>query len=239
MARARVLFWYSTAWFYLMLSYPIILVAWILTKYNKLDKCDSLAYVMMIPFSKLTFHMSGSKLLISGHENIPKNQAVVFVSNHLGHLDSLIVHAYIKRPKGFITITKFQKTPILRTWMKYMGCVFLDKNDIRQSLECINRATDNIHRGLSMVVFPEGKLNDGKETLKFEKGWLRLVTKTGVPVVPITLKNTHKAFTYDGKGMYPTKIECIISKPIETSNIKRGNENIFMANLRRTILENL
>ena len=90
-----------------------------------------------------------------------------------------------------------------------------------------------------MVVFPEGKLNDGKETLKFEKGWLRLVTKSGVPVVPITLRNTYKALSYNGKGMHPTKIDCIISKPIETYNIDKANENEFMQNLRTTILAQL
>ena len=115
----------------------------------------------------------------------------------------------------------------------------MDKENIRQSLGCINQAAENLKRGLSMVVFPEGKLNDGKETLKFETGWLRLVTKTGVPIVPITLKGSYEAFTYNGKGMYPTKVECIISEPIETHGINKKNENEFMQNLRDVILAKL
>jgi 1-acyl-sn-glycerol-3-phosphate acyltransferase len=239
MARTRILIWYFAVWSYFVLTYPVILLARYLHNSGRLAQRDALAYIMMIPFARLTFYMSGSRLKITGKENIPKNRPVVFVSNHQGHMDSLIIHGFIRRPKGFVTITKFQKTPILRTWMKYMGCVFLDKSDIRQSLGCINQAADNLKRGLSMVVFPEGKLNDGKETLKFEKGWLRLVTKSGVPVVPITLRNTYKALSYNGKGMHPTKIDCIISKPIETYNIDKANENEFMQNLRTTILAQL
>lgn len=239
MPRVRIMLWYAFAWSYLVLSYPLILFVRFLYYKGKLKKTDFIANVVMTIFSKMTFYMSGSRLRLIGKENIPKDKTVVFVCNHQGHMDSMIIQGFINRPKGFLTIKKFGDTPILRTWMKYMGCVFMDKEDIRQSLRCINQAVDTLNRGHSMVVFPEGKLNEGGETLKFEKGWLRLVKKSGVPVVPITLKNAYNAFSYNGKGMHPAKIECIISKPIDTSNLNKDNEIEFMENLREIILTNL
>ncbi len=52
-----------------------------------------------------------------------------------------------------------------------------------------------------MVVFPEGKLNDGAQTFNFERGWLRMVTNSGVPIVPIAIKNSYKIISYNGKAI--------------------------------------
>jgi len=119
--------------------------------------------------------------------------------------------------------------------MKYMGSVFIDRGNARQSLECMNQAINNLDRGLSMVVFPEGKFNDGEETLKFEKGWLRMAIKSGAPIVPITISNSYKILSYNGKSLGPARVDCIISKPIEMTDIKREDEKEFLIQLREII----
>ena len=43
------------------------------------------------------------------------------------------IQGFIKKPKGFVSIIEYQRAPILRTWMKYMGCVFLDRNNIKKT----------------------------------------------------------------------------------------------------------
>lgn len=239
MYRIRTIIWYATAWTYLALTYPIILRVKYLHVHNKIKERDELANLIVLRCARLLFYISGSRLIISGQENIPKDGPVLFVSNHQGHVDSLVLQAFIDKPKGFITIKEYQKAPILRTWMKYMGCVFIDRKDIKQSLLCINEAINNLNNGHSMVVFPEGKLNDGGETLEFKKGWLRLATKSGVPVVPITLKNTYKVLSYNGRRVSPAKVECIISKPMETHNLTKADKSDFVEKVKEVITKNL
>ncbi len=230
--------WFATAWTYLALTYPIIWRAKYLHNRNRVSERDKLANIIILRFAKLMFYITGSRLRITGRENIPKDEPVLFVSNHLGHMDSLIIQGFIKKPKGFVTIIEYQKQPILSTWMKYMGCVFIDRDNPRQSLLCINEAIDNLNNGQSMVVFPEGRLNDGGKTLEFKKGWLRIALKSGVPIVPITLKNSHRIVSYNGKKVHPSKVECIISAPIETKNIKKVDEWEFVQKIKNIILEN-
>jgi 1-acyl-sn-glycerol-3-phosphate acyltransferase len=90
-----------------------------------------------------------------------------------------------------------------------------------------------------MVVFPEGKLNDGGETFEFQKGWLRLATKSKVPIVPITINNSHKVISYNGKRLRPARVEVTVSKPLYITGIKRADESKFIENVRNVILENL
>jgi 1-acyl-sn-glycerol-3-phosphate acyltransferase len=222
-----------------VVTYPIIFRAKYLGNQNKINERNRLANIIILRCAKLLFYVSGSKLIISGQENIPNDRPVLFVCNHQGHVDSLVLQAFIETPKGFITIKEYEKAPILRTWMRYMGCVFIDRKDTKQSLVCINEAINNLNNGYSMVVFPEGKLNDGGETLKFKKGWLRLATKSGVPIVPITLKNTYKVLSYNGRRVSPAIVECIVSKPIETHNFTRENKKEIIGKVRKVITQNL
>ncbi len=239
MSRIRVVFWYTIAYLILLFTYPIIWYPKYLNYRNIIKSRDTFSYHYMQKFAKILFYATGSRITVQGLENIPKEGPVLFVSNHQGHMDSFIIQGFIKKPKGFITITEYQRALILRTWMKYIGCVFIDRSDIKQQLECINQATDKLKSGYSMVVFPEGKLNDGKETLKFQKGWLRMATKSGAPIVPITIKDSYKVLSYNGRRVRPTKVECIVSKPIDTSQIKRADESEFILQIREVILNNL
>lgn len=239
MSRIRMICWYACGWGYLALSTPMLLRANYLYKRCHAEKNYNLSDFIMRRFAKLLFCVTGSKITLVGEENIPKDRAVLFVSNHQGHMDSLVIQGYIKKPKGYVTILAYQKAPILGKWMKYIGCVFLDRQDKRKSLNAINEAIQNLKNGRSMVVFPEGKLSDGSEILEFEKGWLRLAKKSGVPIVPVTLKDTYKIISYSGKKMYSAKVQCIISEPVETQNIKREEEKEFVQQIKNIILAKL
>jgi 1-acyl-sn-glycerol-3-phosphate acyltransferase len=187
----------------------------------------------------MMFYISGSKIRLRGQEIIPKNRAVIFVSNHQGHMDSVIIQGFIRQPKGFVAIKEYGEFPIVGSWMTYMGSVFVDRNDIRKTFLNMNVSLDNLKRGQSMVVFPEGKLNDGTQTFAFERGWLRLATKTGAPIVPITIKGSHHILSYNGKTMRPSQVECTISSPIETDQLKKKDEQTFLNELREVIIKHL
>lgn len=239
MARARMIIWYILSFLYFIISYPVIFYARYLHLNKRYARRDWFANNIVSHIAKLMFYMSGSRVKLKGTENIPKDKPVVFVSNHQGHMDSVIIQSFIKKPKGFVAIKEYERFPIVGSWMTYMGSVFVDRGDMHQTFLNINQAVDNLNRGQSMVVFPEGKLNDGGQTFAFERGWLRLVTKTKVPIIPITIKGSHKILSYNGRTMRPSRIECIISEPIETYDLKRQNEQEFLKNLRNTILEHI
>ena len=232
-------FWYAAAYFVLFFTYPAILFPKYFNYRNNQKLSEYFASIYVQKLAKILFYATGSRIKVRGLKNVPENGPVLFISNHQGHMDSLILHGFIKKPKSFVTITEYKKAPMLRTWMKYMGCVFIDRSDIRQQFFCINEATEKLKGGSSMVVFPEGKLNDGKETFKFQKGWLRMAVNSGVPIVPVTINNSYKVLSYNGRRVRPTKVECIISEPIYATGLKKAQEQEFVEKLRDIILSNL
>lgn len=239
MINIRTIIWYTIGWAYLVLTYPVLLRVKYLNKIGSDEKRDKLAFKSTTKLAKLLFYVTGSKIKIIGLENIPTDDPVLFVSNHQGHMDSVIIHAFINKPKGFISIVEAFKFPILSSWMKYMKCVFIDRKDARQSLSCINEGINNLKNNHSMVVFPEGKLSNNETVGEFNRGWLKLATKSGAPIIPITIKNSYKILSNNGSRVRAASVACIISKPIYIDTLKKKDEIEFIDNLRAIIQKNL
>lgn len=235
----RTFLWYTAGWCFLIITYPML---W-LTKYyeqkGKNDKRRVLVDRMTSRICRVLFYLTGSKVKITGLDNIPKQGAVLFVSNHQGHADSLIIHGFINKPKGFVSILEALKFPILSQWMKHMRCVFIDRNDARQSAVCINQAVNNLIDGHSMVVFPEGRLSDGEEANDFKRGWLKLATKSGVPIIPISINGSYKVLAKNGSRVRAASVECVISEPIFIDKLKKADEIVFIEKLRENIIAHI
>ena len=234
----KTVFWYITSYSSLVLTYPVIWVVWFLDRRGKEQLRDRLVDRFSSGLSRSLFRLTGSSVHITGFENLPTG-AVIFASNHQGHMDSLVLHGFISKPMGFVSITAALEYPIIRTWLKYMKSVFVDREDPRQSLSCINQAVSYLHEGRSMAVFPEGKLNDGGTTDEFRRGWLKLATKSGMPIVPVCLDGSYKALSKNGKRVGTTVVECTILPPVSAKNLMKANEVQFLKDLRTTITDAL
>lgn len=232
----RTAAWYFFGWALLIVTYPMVwvvkLLGWMGRERAKVKLIDG--YTAWA--ARRLFYLTGSRVKITGLENIPAEGPVLFVSNHQGHMDSIVIQGFIPKHKAFVSIVEVFTLPIMRTWLKLMKCVFLDRKDPRQALTCINQAIGYIRLGQSMVVFPEGKLSGGETAGDFQKGWLKLATKTGVSIVPLTMINSFKALSRDGSKVGAALVECVISKPIPTAGLKKEDEAEFVENLRNVIL---
>ncbi len=119
----RTVFWYVTGWSYLAVTIPVL--AWVkyLEKSGRHYERDAFAERFSMMLARGLFYLTGSSIDIKGAENIPEG-TVIFVSNHPSHIDSAVIHGFIRKPKGFVADKDAGRIPILRTWFKYMKCVF-------------------------------------------------------------------------------------------------------------------
>jgi 1-acyl-sn-glycerol-3-phosphate acyltransferase len=135
---------------------------------------------------------SGARMFVSGLENVPFDQTVLFMSNHQSDFDILVFLAYAPVPIGFVAKKELLKVPLLRTWIEMIGSVFLDRNDIRQGMKTILAGIEKLQNGHSMVVFPEGTRSKTGALLPFKTGSFKLATKPKVPIVPVTINGSYK-----------------------------------------------
>lgn len=179
---------------YLILSLPVLLVEWIIGKFNPRLKAQSSMALVSWGFRCITA-LAGTKVVVKGLENIPTDTAVLYAGNHRSFFDIVLTCTLFPRVTGYVAKVEMKKVPILSLWMKNIHCLFLDRNNIREGLKTILAGVEEVKNGYSLCIFPEGTRNKVNDTfLPFKEGSFKIAEKGGVPIVPLTLVNTAQAF---------------------------------------------
>jgi len=180
------------------------------------------------------------KLNVSGLENLPEGP-VLFVSNHQGYADIPVFCAVLagKKQAGFVAKRSLGRIPIYGGWIQDIRSVFIDRDDARSSLKTMEEGIDLLKKGFSLVIFPEGTRSRGPKLGEFKKGSLRLATKSGVPVVPVTLNGTYRIFEDHGYVKPGAEVDFHIHPAIETEGLSKAEQNGLAERVRSIILSKL
>lgn len=187
---------------------------------DKTTEIDKLVAEGTINWGKNIFYNTESTISVKGLENIPKDKACVFIANHQGYMDIPVLLGFLEKSMGFIAKIEILKVPVLSKWMKYMHCTFLDRKSPRQSIKAMNESIENVKKGYSIVIFPEGTRSKGGKVKDFKAGSFKLAYQGGVPIVPISIDGTWKIFE-EKKRLRPSHVNLTIHPLIETANLSK------------------
>lgn len=203
------------------------------------EEIDFYSYKEVKALARSLVEKTHSKVNVIGIENIPK-ESCVFVGNHQGDFDILAMLGYVDKPMGFIAKKELEKLPGVSYWMRKIHCVFMNRDDVRDSVKSINEGIENLKKGYSMVIYPEGTRSQGPKLLEFKKGAMKLATKSQVPIVPVTINGTYKIFeAQKGRRVKAADIDIIISEPINTKALSREEQNKLSESVKKIIEDNL
>ena len=192
-------------------------------------------------WSRGILKVTGVSLSVDGLENIPKDGPCVFVANHRSYYDIPLLLAGLEKPHGILAKEELEKIPLLNRWMKLLGCVFVQRDDIRASVRALNDATAIVESGRSFVIFPEGTRYKGEEggAGEFKAGAFRIAIKTGVPVVPVAISGARGLFEGHGLRATPGDIRVRILPAIQTAGMSKAEQKQLPDAVRQTILAQL
>jgi 1-acyl-sn-glycerol-3-phosphate acyltransferase len=223
----------------LLLSTPILLYIKILHKLGFQRVADRVITRSSKFILKQVNRILGCRIIVSGLENIPPERPLLFVSNHQGHMDSSVLHQVIPTQTAFISIVASLKIPVMRSWMKEMHCVFMDRDNMRQSAQCILDAIELVKAGYNMVVFPEGRTSGGPMMNEFKRGSFQLAFRNGATIVPISINNSYKMMGYHGEVLDPATVTVTFSKPVPTAGVTKEGEKAVIDKVISSIAANL
>jgi len=169
----------------------------------------------------------GSKITVTGIENIPKKGGVCFVSNHCGYFDIILLLAYSKRPFGFVAKKELLLLPFINFWIYMLGGLFIDRRNARKALKTIGKGVKRIQAGGGMVIFPEGTRSRGRGLLPFHQGSLKLATKAEAFIVPVAIEGSYELFE---------KTYRIVNAPIKISFLECIDTASLPLEDRKTVL---
>ena len=91
-----------------------------------------------------------------------------------------------------------------------MNCVFLDRSDRRAAIQSIRDGIKKLKNGHSVLIFPEGTRNRGKELGEFKAGSLRLAKDSKVPIVPFMIQGSADMFENNQNRIKPGTVKLVI-----------------------------
>ncbi len=133
---------------FLIVSIPLIGIDYAIRLFSK-EKSDMMALVIVTWAFRVLDLIAGIKLEISGQENIPDDEAVLFVSNHRSIFDIVILYGYLGKKKkltGFVAKKETKNLPVIGWWMRLLYCKFLDRKDLRQGMQVILECIEDVKK---------------------------------------------------------------------------------------------
>lgn len=226
---------------YLILSIPLLIVEWIIGKFNPHAKDISSLRIIQTVF-RFILWLTGVKVTVIGEENVPKDQPVLYIGNHRSFFDILLTYTRCPGLTGYVAKAEMEKIPLLSNWMRYLHCLFLDRKDIKKGLQTIKEGIEKIKSGISICIFPEGTRNRSEsdlELMEFHEGSFKLATRTGCPIIPIALNNTVSIFEKQFPKIRKTRVVIEYCKPIYPAELSKEDKKFIGKYTQNIILEAL
>lgn len=210
----RTIVWFIYFWIYQGLAYPKLRKLDKLVAEGRIEERNAMVEPEIEKWAQSLLKMAGCQVEVIGLEHMLTDRPVLYVSNHQGNFDIPILLGHIPGRKGFIAKDSLEKMPLVNRWMKHIQCVFMNRDNMRQSAAAINEGIKHLKGGTSMVIFPEGTRSHDGNLLEFKPGALKLGTKPAVPIIPLTISGSIHMMPKGSYAIKPSKVKVFIHPAI-------------------------
>jgi len=145
------------------------------------------SYLFVFPIFRFLFR--GQAIGIS---NLPKTGGVVVVSNHGSHLDPPILGHALGRPVAFMAKSELFRVPILASIISACGAYPVKRG--AGDREALRTASNRLNEGWATGVFLDGTRQENGRVNDPKAGAALLAGRTGCPILPVAIVNSHRAF---------------------------------------------
>lgn len=219
---------------FIVLSLPVYLVSLLVGLFSERTKFRISMATVNVGFSVVLF-VAGVKRKVIGVENVPEGP-VLFAGNHRSYTDIPLIYTSTPHLTGFVAKKQIKKLVGINWWMMNMKCLFIDRDDIKQSLKTILKAIDYVKEGYSMVIMPEGTRGHGKEPLPFKEGSFKIAEKAKVPIVPIAITHSDEVFELHMPWVHATKLTVHYGDPIYIDDLDKEQKKTVGELVRQRII---
>lgn len=224
---------------FLILSIPILIVEYLIGRKHP-EVRDRHSRTIIRSMFRFIIWETGSKVTVNGLENIPRDQAVLFVGNHRSYFDILVGYSSVIGLTGFVAKKEMEKIPLLSTWMFRIHCLFLDRENMREGLKTILEGIEKVKAGISIWIFPEGtRHSDSYDMLPFHEGSMKIADKSGCPVIPVAISGTAEIFEQHFPKIRPSHVIITFGQPIHLKDLPKDQKKASGAYTRSVIAQML
>ena len=191
-------------------------------------------------------YLRGIYSIVNFENELPKHRPVLIVCNHKSWLDplALICAIYKNRSKKdnqfqFTFVAKMElKNKLIGKILSYIDCVFIDRQNLRQTFQCFNEQVQLLQKNISICVFPEGTRVQGNVIGECKSAAIKVALKSFVPILPAAIycsKKMNQRSRFNFFVISPIHIFIQFGYLVDTFQYAEANPDFLMNNLRNKI----
>lgn len=174
----------------------------------------------------------------TGVENIPSENGFIMFPNHQGMYDMLALLYVCPKPLSVVSKKEVANIPLLRSIFKVDKAIFIDREDVRQSMQVILQVAKEVAEGRNFVIFPEGtRSKNGNVVGEFKGGSFKSAMKAKCPIVPVALIDSFKPF--DTNSIEQVTVQVHVLEPILYEEYKDMKTVEIAQEVKRRIVEKM
>ncbi|UCF41440.1 MAG: 1-acyl-sn-glycerol-3-phosphate acyltransferase [Gemmatimonadota bacterium] len=186
-------------------------------------------------WSAKVLKVAGVAVRTQGMDRVPRDQPVVFVSNHQSFFDILALSATLPGTMRFVAKKELAKVPIFGKAMRSAGHIFIDRQNRAKAFDAYEEAAQAVREGMCAVVFAEGTRSRTGNLLPFKKGPFVFAIASQVPLVPIYCAGTFDILPKGSIWVRPKPVTLMFGEPISTKGLVYEDREQLMARTRAVI----
>lgn len=213
---------------------PVFLLVWVATFWwdkrrlasHMMGTFWAWHYQSLIPFWKLH---------LEGREKIPWKRPVVLVANHRSLIDILALYK-LRRPFKWTSKAENFKLPFVGMVLSLTNSIRIDRKSLRSGAQFLSQAEEEMKKGSSILLFPEGTRSKTMTMRPFKEGAFLLARRTGSGIIPIVHTGSEKTFAPGSwvlKGRAPIYIRVLDEIPAE--EVAKMDLKVTMARVREVM----
>lgn len=191
--------------------------------------------IIAVIWSRLCCAVVPLKVIVKGTKNYSKNRSYIIVANHQSMADIPVVHGHLGLNIKWIMKKELGTIPIFGSACRQLGCIVVDRSNHDAAIKSIEAAKKKLPPKSCVLFFAEGTRTRDGNVMPFKKGAFRFACETGLPILPVTIKNSFDILPSDSLDLIPGTIEIIVHSPVHFLNHHMDNFNEKIEQTRQTI----
>lgn len=147
--------------------------------------------VVVMLWGKICCRMAGTKVIIKGRENLPK-EGCLLLFNHSSFFDVFAIAGYLKGVR-FGAKAELFKIPIFGAAIASVGTLPINRQNREGVFKIYDAAKARFHKGEQFVLSPEGGRFYGPQLSPYKAGPFQFAMSAQAPVVPVVITGAYEA----------------------------------------------
>lgn len=179
------------------------------------------------------------RVKIHNREKIDLKKTYIFVSNHQSLLDIVVLYRLFVHFK-WVAKKELFRVPFVGWNMLMNRYISIQRGNPTSVKKMIRISRENILKGSSLMIFPEGTRSEDTFLRKFKDGAFKLALETNTPILPIVLDGTGNALPKKGlifQGFH--RIDVFIMEEISPGSYHSFDPGTLSTQVRDLMKEKL